>query len=98
MAWFRSNEQYAPEDNFPEEEYDDNLDELDGEEPEPELSPEEIRARRRERARMASTAGNIAGVVGGIVAILVLLTLLFSMISFVLNDFNRGFSLFQTNF
>ena len=43
-------------------------------------------------------AGNLVAVIGGAVVILVLLSLLFNMIHFVVNDMNRSFSLFQTNF
>ena len=41
-------------------------------------------------------AGNLFAVITGAVAILLLLALLFNMISFVLNDADRNFTLFQT--
>ncbi len=85
-----------------ENDWDDGFDELteapydeayDEEEP---LTEEERRERSRGRARLAFGAGNLVAVIGGTVVILLMLTLLFNMIHFVVNDFHRNFSLFQT--
>ena len=99
MALFASNKEYEDETYEPEAEYDDGFDELnEEEEPEEELSPEEKLAKKKERFRLAMGAGNLVMIIGGTVAILVLLTLIFNMVYFVLNDMQRSFSLFQTNF
>ena len=98
MAYFRRNGNYDVNDESPEEEYDDGFDELEEQEPEPELTEEERAELRKDRTRLAFGAGNLLGVIGGVLAILVLLTMLFSMISFVINDMGRSFSLFQTHF
>jgi hypothetical protein len=45
-----------------------------------------------------SGAGNLAAVITGSVVILILLALLMSMVSFVLNDADRNFTLFQMRF
>ena len=45
-----------------------------------------------------SGAGNITAVIAGTVVILLLLALLMNMIGFVLNDADRNFTLFQTQF
>jgi len=98
MAYFRRNEREEEIADLPEEEYDDGFDELAEEEPEPELTEEEQAAIRKERTKLAFGAGNLVVIIGGIFAILLLLTLLFNMVSFVINDMGRSFSLFQTNF
>lgn len=101
MALFRKNEQYDGEydPQEEEEEYDDGFDELTEEDDVPEeLSEEERKERNLSRFRLAMGAGNLVAVIGGAVVILVLLSLLFNMIHFVVNDMNRSFSLFQTNF
>ncbi len=98
MAYFRRNEDNEELDELPEEEYDDGFDELAEEEPEPELTEEERAEIRNERTKLAFGAGNLVVIIGGVFAILLLLTMLFNMISFVINDMGRSFSLFQTNF
>ena len=107
MAYFRSNEPYQEEeyteDAYPEEEeteaeYDDGFDELQEEEPVPELSPEEKAERTRNRVKLFMGASNLFGVIAGTVLILVLVTLIFSIVHFVITDMGRSFSLFQTNF
>jgi len=97
MAYFRRNEAYNEDGDLPEEEYDDGFDELT-EEPEEEITEEERAEIRKDRTRLAFGAGNLFVIIGGVVAILLLLTMLFSMISFVINDMGRSFSLFQTQF
>ena len=77
-----------------ESDYDDGFD--DPEEPAEELTDEEIKEIRRKRFRAASGAGNLVAVITGTVVILILLALIFNMISFVLNDADRNFTLFQT--
>ena len=100
MALFQSNRTY--EENAyeqEEEEYDDGFDELNrDEETEEELDPEEKLERKKDRFRLAVGAGNLIAVIGGTVAILVLLSLLLNMVYFVMDDMERSFSLFQTNF
>lgn len=100
MAYFKSNESY-PEDAYnpqeQEEDYDDGFDEL-YEEEEPELSADEHDEKIRNRVQLARGAGNLFGIIFGTILILVLLALVFSMIYFVINDMNRNFSLFSTNF
>ena len=100
MALFQSNRKYEEEEyEQEEEEYDDGFDELNGEEePDDGLDPEEKLERKKDRFRLAVGAGNLVAVIGGTVAILVLLSLLFNMVYFVLDDMERSFSLFQTNF
>ena len=107
MAYFRSNEPYPEEeyheDAYPEEEeteeaYDDGFDELQEEEPVPELSPEEKAERTRNRVKLFMGASNLFGVIAGTVLILVLVTLIFSLVHFVITEMGRSFSLFQTNF
>ena len=100
MALFQSNRTYE-EDAYEqeEEEYDDGFDELNrDEETEEELDPEEKLERKKDRFRLAVGAGNLIAVIGGTVAILVLLSLLLNMVYFVMDDMERSFSLFQTNF
>ena len=96
MAYFRSNEPY-PEEEETEEAYD-GFDELQEEEPVPELSPEEKAERTRNRVKLFMGASNLFGVIAGTVLILVLVTLIFSIVHFVITDMGRSFSLFQTNF
>ena len=48
--------------------------------------------------RVMSGAGNLTAVITGSVVILILLALLMSMVSFVLNDADRNFTLFQMRF
>lgn len=102
MAYFKNNENYPgssyPDDNMPEEEYDDGLDDLPEPEETPLLSDEEKEERKQNRARFAFGAGNLFGVVAGAVLILVMLTMIFSIVHFMINDLGRNFSLFQTNF
>lgn len=98
MAYFRRNGTGEEIDDLPEEEYDDGFDELEEEEPEPEMTAEERTEMRTERTKLAFGAGNLVVIIGGVFAILLLLTMLFNMISFVINDMGRSFSLFQTNF
>lgn len=107
MAYFRSNEPYPEEeyteDAYPEEEeteeaYDDGFDELQEEDPFPELSPEEKAERTRNRVKLFMGASNLFGVIAGTVLILVLVTLIFSIVHFVITDMGRSFSLFQTIF
>ena len=106
MAYFRENDMektrrqapVEPDDSKQEEytgsDYDDGFDDPFPEE-EP-LTEEEKQEIRLDRFRMASGAGNLFAVITGAVAILLLLALLFNMISFVLNDADRNFTLFQT--
>lgn len=97
MAYFKNNEPYS-EDPFEEEdEYDDGFDELTQED-EPELTEEELEERKGNHFRLAVGAGNLVAVIGGAVLILLLLTMIFSMVHYVINDMNRNFSLFSTNF
>ncbi len=107
MAYFRENETeetrrqapVAPDDQNQEDyigsEYDDGFDDPFQEEEEP-LTEEEKQEIRMDRFRIASGAGNLFAVITGAVVILLLLALLFNMISFVLNDADRNFTLFQT--
>ena len=97
MAYFRRNETYSEDEDLPEEEYDDGFDELT-EEPEEEITDEERAEIRRDRTRLAFGAGNLFVIIGGVIAILLLLTMLFNMVSFVINDMGRNFSLFRTQF
>ncbi len=84
-------------DHAAEDEEDDGFDEITDEEEDGEELPEEYKQElRRKRIRAASGAGNISAVIIGALAILVLLTLLLNMISFVINDASRNFTLFQT--
>lgn len=100
MAYFKSNESY-PDETYdpqdPEEDYDDGFDEL-YEEEEPEISDDEHAEKVRNRVLLARGAGNLFGIIFGTILILILLALVFSMIYFVINDMNRNFSLFSTNF
>ncbi len=107
MAYFRSNEPYPeekyteeayPEEEEAEEAYDDGFDDLQEEEPVPELSPEEKAERTRNRVKLFMGASNLFGVIAGTVLILVLVTLIFSIVHFVITDMGRSLSLFQTNF
>ena len=50
------------------------------------------------RIATALHAGNVTAVITGAILILILLGFLMTMISFVLNDINRSFTLFQTKF
>ena len=113
MAYFRENDseetrlqppvrnskeaQYDTQE-YVESDYDDGFD--DPEEPEdvPELTEEEKNAIRKKRFRVMSGAGNLTAVITGSVVILILLALLMSMVSFVLNDADRNFTLFQMRF
>ena len=113
MAYFRENDpeetrlqppvrnskeaQYDTQE-YVESDYDDGFD--DPEEPEdvPELTEEEKNAIRKKRFRVISGAGNLTAVITGSVVILILLALLRSMVSFVLNDADRNFTLFQMRF
>ena len=101
MAYFKSNEPYPEEpyetDEQEEEEYDDGFDELTDEE-EPEISDDERQEICKSRFRVALGAGNLVAVIGGALLILLLVTMILSMIYFVINDMNRSFSLFSTNF
>ena len=100
MAYFSKNEPYPEEPYQPdesEEEYDDGFDELTQED-EPEMTDEERTERKESRFRLAVGAGNLGAVIGGAVLILLLLTMIFSMVYYVINDMNRSFSLFSTNF
>ena len=76
---------------------DDGFDELTQED-EPELTEEEMEERKENHFRLAVGAGNLVAVIGGAVLILLLLTMIFSMAHYVINDMNRNFSLFSTNF
>ena len=82
-------------DDYLESEYDDGFDDPA---PEEELSDEEKEEIRKKRFRIMSGAGNITAVIAGTVVILLLLALLMNMIGFVLNDADRNFTLFQTQF
>ena len=101
MAYFKSNEPYPEEpyeaEEQEEEEYDDGFDDLTDEEY-PELTEDEQQEIRKSRFRVALGAGNLVAVIGGAVLILLLLTMIFSMAHYVINDMNRNFSLFSTNF
>ena len=81
--------------DYVESDYDDGFDDPDETEEEPELTDEEKDAIRKRRFRMMSGAGNLTAVIIGAAVILVLLALLMSMVSFVLNDADRNFTLFQ---
>ena len=109
MAYFRENETEETkrqpidlsaeetaadeEKEYIESEYDDGFDDPDTEE---DVTEEERLRIRRNRFRLASGAGNITMVIVGTLVILILLGLIFNMISFVLNDADRNFTLFQT--
>ena len=100
MAYFKNNEPYSEEPYAEEEdaeEYDDGFDELTQED-EQELTEEEMEERKENHFRLAVGAGNLVAVIGGAVLILLLLTMIFSMAHYVINDMNRNFSLFSTNF
>ncbi len=88
--------EYGKAREYIESDYDDGFD--DPEEPEEDLSEEEQNEIRKKRFRLMSGAGNLTAVITGTVVILVLLALLMSMISFVLNDMERNFTLLQTRF
>ena len=79
---------------FDESEYDDGFDDLNMPEEES-VSEEELHEIRGKRFHFASGAGNFAAMIAGAVVILVLLAFLMNMISFVLNDADRNFTLFQ---
>ena len=99
MAYFKNNEPYSDEpysEDEDEEEYDDGFDDLTEEEPE--LTEDEMEERKENHFRLAVGAGNLVAVIGGAVLILLLLTMIFSMAHYVINDMNRNFSLFSTNF
>ena len=112
MAYFRGNETEATRrqpmklpgeqpgggtaEEYPEPDYDDGFD--DPEEEEEELTEEEQQEIRMQRYQLTSSAGNLAAVIIGTVVILLLLALLMSMISFVMNDADRTFTLFQNRF
>lgn len=107
MATFRRNEKNEIRRNVPydggetsteetsyeETEYDDGFDDLNMTEEEP--FSEEQKTIREKRFHFASGAGNFAAMIAGAVVILVLLAFLMSMISFVMNDADRNFTLFQ---
>lgn len=112
MAYFRKNEneetrRHAPveagmeslqePEEYIESDYDDGFDPPPDEE-ELLLSEEEQKAIRKKRFQMASGAGNLTAIIAGAVVILLLLAFLMNMISFVLNDVNRNFTLFQNRF
>ena len=112
MAYFRKNEteetrRHAPveagmeslqeSEEYIESDYDDGFDPPPDEE-ELLLSEEEQKAIRKKRFQMASGAGNLTAIIAGAVVILMLLAFLMNMISFVLNDVNRNFTLFQNRF
>ena len=82
--------------DYTESEYDDGFDDLSEEEDE--LSEDELKEIRRKRYHLASGAGNLTAVIAGTFVILILLALLMSMISFVMNDADRSFTLLQTRF
>ncbi len=79
-----------------ETDYDDGFD--DPEEEAEELSAEEKETVRKKRFRAFSRAGNVTAVIVGTLVILLLLAFLMNMVSFVLNDADRNFTLFQTRF
>lgn len=110
MAYFRGNDTEATRrqplkfsgeqpgngmaEEYPEPDYDDGFDDPEEEE----LTEEEQREIRMQRYQLTSGAGNLAAVITGAVVILLLLALLMSMISFVMNDADRTFTLFQNRF
>ncbi len=113
MAYFRENDpeetrQHPPVRNsdevrydaqeYVESDYDDGFDDPEESEEAIELTEEEKNAIRKRRFRLMSGAGNLAAVITGSVVILILLALLMSMVSFVLNDADRNFTLFQMRF
>lgn len=102
MAYFRNNETVTDQEYLQEQEteneYDDGFEEAEDEDVYPGMTTEERRERRQSRTRLAFGAGNLFGVIAGAVLILLLLTLIFSMVYFVINDMERNFSLFSTNF
>ncbi len=79
--------------------YDDGFDELNEQE---EYEDEELtlteKKQKANRIATALHAGNVTAVITGAILILILLGFLMTMISFVLNDINRSFTLFQTKF
>ena len=107
MTYFRENEETKlrqtdmpdveseEEDEYIESDYDDGFDDPMTEDEE-EAAEEERREIRRKRFRMASGAWNVIMVIVGTLVILILLGLIFNMISFVMNDADRNFTLFQT--
>ena len=84
-------------DEYIESDYDDGFDPPPTEE-EIMLSEEEQKAIRKKHFQIASGAGNLTAIITGAVVILVLLAFLMNMISFVLNDADRNFTLFQNRF
>ena len=83
---------------YVESDYDDGFDDPEDLAEEEELTEEEKNAIRKKRFRVLSGAGNLTAVIAGSVVILILLALLMSMVSFVLNDADRNFTLFQMRF
>jgi len=81
-----------------EDEYDDGFDELNETEEEELQDEEQILENRNRKLRFFSGIGDLTAVIAGSVVILVLLALLLNMVSFVITDVNRNFTLFQTRF
>ena len=77
--------------------YDDGFDELQ-DEPEPEISDDEIVGRKNNRIRLMFDVGNLTAIITGTILILIMVSLLVSMIHFLVNDINQNFSLLQTRF
>ena len=78
-------------------EYDGYDDELQ-DEPEPEISDDEIVGRKNNRIRLMFDVGNLTAIITGTILILIMVSLLVSMIHFLVNDINQNFSLLQTRF
>ena len=79
--------------------YDDGFDEMmEDEDPEDDLSREELREERRHRFRLAAGFGNLGATLIGVVVILALIAFLISMIQFLSTDITQNYSLFQTKF
>ena len=109
MAYFQTNERSEERSVSSAEEYsksfyasdDDGLDDeiwdsQEKEEPEDDLTPEEIQEQRTSRLKTIFTASSFISIVAGTVVILLLLALLFSMIHFLMSDFSRNILLLQT--
>ena len=90
-------QEYSENEEY-EDEYDDGFDELTESDEEEMPDEEQILENRNRKLRIFFSVGDLTAVIAGSVIILVLLALLLNMVSFVITDVNRNFTLFQTRF